>query len=88
MSLQTSPVADAPFHVTVELVRKFDPLIVKLKPFAPATALFGDIDWTAGTGFPVGGGAELPPPQEHRIKAIETHTAAVKRLLMEFIASS
>jgi hypothetical protein len=34
----------APFQVTVELERKFDPLIVNVNPFVPAAALDGEND--------------------------------------------
>jgi hypothetical protein len=60
----------APFQVSVEVARKFDPLIVKVKLAAPAAALDGETDWIAGTGFEGGGGGELgPPPQEDNTKA-------------------
>jgi hypothetical protein len=60
----------APFQVSVEVARKFDPLIVKVKLAVPAAALDGETDWIAGTGFEGGGGGELgPPPQEDNTKA-------------------
>jgi hypothetical protein len=32
---------ELPFHVIVELARKFEPVMVNVKPFAPAGALLG-----------------------------------------------
>ena len=66
-----------PFQVTVELERKFDPVIVKAKPFVPAAALVGEIDWTAGTGFSAGGGGGVePPPHEQNNTADTQHIRA------------
>jgi len=42
--------------VTVELVRKFDPLMVRVCAAAPAVAEAGETEAMLGTGFDVGGG--------------------------------
>ena len=70
---------DVPFQVTVEPLKKFDPLIVNVNPFEPAAALDGENDCTVGTGFPVGGGVELPPPQEQNIRAKKEHTRVYEK---------
>jgi hypothetical protein len=55
----------APFHVRVELARKFDPLMPNVNPPLPAAPVFGEMEAMAGTGFCAGGGGDdEPPPQE------------------------
>jgi hypothetical protein len=53
-----------PFHVIPELAIKFEPFTVTVNELPPATALEGERDWIAGTGFVVCI-EEPPPPQEH-----------------------
>ena len=45
-----------PFHKTVELLMKLDPVTPRLKPGLPATALDGEITAREGTGLGGGGG--------------------------------
>ena len=43
-----------PFQVSVELTRKFEPVMVRVKPALPAAAAVGETDWITGTGFSAG----------------------------------
>lgn len=78
-----------PFQVTDELDRKFEPVIVRVKPLDPAAALLGEIDWIEGAGFPLGGGGvELPPPHEQSSKETNVHSSAPDKPRSGLIAMS
>jgi len=80
----------APFQETVELERKPEPVIVRVKPPVPAAALVGEMDWIAGAGFCVGGGGGvvLPPPQEQSSPPATIHAAESTNLQGGFIRRS
>ena len=54
-----------PFHCTVEVLTKFVPFTVRVKPTPPAMALVGEVVVIVGTGLlivKVAGVGEVPPP--------------------------
>jgi len=66
----------APFHVSVDVDTKFEPLIASVKPAVPAAAVDGETDEILGAGFGGGGGGLPPPPQEQ--SKIETNNGQTK----------
>jgi len=58
-------VCPAPLYVTVELLRKFVPLMVRVWAAAPAVAEEGESAVILGMGLGEGGGELLDPPPPH-----------------------
>jgi len=79
---------ELPFQVTVELDRKFEPVMVSVKPLEPAAALLGEIDWIEGAGLLGGGGVELPVPQEQSKKTRKPQMSPWQVLRNRFMAFS
>jgi hypothetical protein len=63
----------APFQLTVDVERKFEPVSVNEKLLVPALALVGEMEVMLGRGFDGGGvGVELPPPHDQSKKLTES----------------
>ena len=67
-----------PLHCTMELLLKFVPFTVSVKPLLPAETLLGEIDVMEGglVGVTIGG-EEDPPPQLNRKSPVAIRMAGI-----------